>query len=144
MDQLGKIFDVIGTPAEDENIDWVKEPESIKYVRTFAPRERVLLGELYPGTESRGIELLYKMLEFNPDKRITAEEAIADEYFDDIRLPEQETFEIPKINLAVDDAGKEDMSIPELKKLIVEELKELSSDTFDFVNDHEEEACEDY
>ena len=32
----------------------------------------------------------------------------------------------------------------ELRKLIIEELKELSSDDFDFVNDHEEEACEDY
>ena len=84
------------------------------------------------------------MLEFNPEKRITAEQAIADEYFDDIRLPEQETFKVPKINLAVDDAGKEDLPIPELKKLIIEEMKVLSSDQFDFENDHEEEACEDY
>ena len=51
MDQLGKIFEVIGTPAPDENIDWVKEPDSIKYVRSFAPREKINLTEKYPGTE---------------------------------------------------------------------------------------------
>jgi hypothetical protein len=32
------------------------------------------------------------MLEFNPIRRITAEDAIKDSYFDDIRLPEQEIF----------------------------------------------------
>ena len=88
MDQLGKIFEVIGTPAPDENIDWINEEESKKYVKSFASRPKVNLSDLYPGTESRGIELLHKMLEFNPNKRISAEEAIADPYFDDIRLPE--------------------------------------------------------
>ena len=84
------------------------------------------------------------MLEFNPNKRISAVEAIADPYFDDIRLPEQEVFETPKINLPVDDEGKEDLPTHELRKLIIEEMRALSSDQFDFVNDHEEEACEDY
>ena len=74
MDQLSKIFDVIGTPPPDDNIEeWIQEEESIKYVRSFAPREKINLADLYPGTESRGIELLHRMLEFNPNKRITAE-----------------------------------------------------------------------
>ena len=42
------------------------------------------------------------MLDFNYTKRITAEEALKDDYFDDIRLPEQEVFNIPKINLDFD------------------------------------------
>lgn len=37
------------------------------------------------------------MLEFNPGKRPTAEEALQDPYFDDIRLPEQERFDIANI-----------------------------------------------
>ena len=46
---------------------------------------------------------MYDMLEFNPLKRITAEEAIKDEYFDDVRLPEQEEFTIPSIDIPVDE-----------------------------------------
>lgn len=45
------------------------------------------LEEKYPGTDPRGLELLSKMLAFNPRKRITAEDALKDSYFDDIRLP---------------------------------------------------------
>ena len=44
MDQLGKIFEVIGTPSPDENIEeWIQEEESIKYVKSFAPREKINL-----------------------------------------------------------------------------------------------------
>ncbi len=68
------------------------------------------------------------MLEFNPNKRVTAVQAIADPYFDDIRLPEQEVCETAKINLPVDDEGKEDLPMEELRKLIIEEVRSLSSD----------------
>lgn len=44
MDQLSKIFDVIGTPSPEENIEeWIQEEESIQYVRSFAPREKINL-----------------------------------------------------------------------------------------------------
>lgn len=39
------------------------------------------------------------MLEFNPQKRISAEEALKDEYFDDVRIPEQEELDICEIDL---------------------------------------------
>ena len=54
---------------------------------------------MYPAVEDRGIELLNKMLEFNPDKRISAEEALSDPYFDEIRLEEQEEFDPCEIDL---------------------------------------------
>ncbi len=43
---------------------------------------------MYPAVDDRGIELLQKMLEFNPERRISAEEALKDSYFDEIRLEE--------------------------------------------------------
>ena len=60
------------------------------------------------------------MLEFNPDKRITAEDALKDEYFDDIRILEQEEFEVCKIDLHYDE---EEVSEEEMKKIVIEEIK---------------------
>lgn len=51
------------------------------------------------------------MLEFNPNKRISAAEALKEDYFDDVRIPEQEKLEPPQIDLNVDDLGKEDLTI---------------------------------
>ena len=83
------------------------------------------------------------MIAFNPNKRPSAQEALLDPYFDDVRLPNQEIVETPQIKLPVDDEGQNDLSMEDLKRIIFYEINKLSSDQFDFANDDEEE-CEDY
>ena len=83
------------------------------------------------------------MIAFNPNKRPSAQEALLDPYFDDVRLPNQEIVETPQIKLPVDDEGQNDLSMEDLKRIIFDEINKLSSDQFDFANDDEEE-CEDY
>lgn len=93
-DQLNIIFDVIGTPAPEDNIeDFLEKQESVDCVRKTAPRERANLQDKYPATDPRGIELLQSLIDFNPNKRPTALEALSNPYFDDVRMPEQERFE---------------------------------------------------
>ena len=83
------------------------------------------------------------MLKFNPNKRITAVEAIQDSYFDDVRLPNQETnTDIPKIHIDVDD--KEEYEGSTMYSLICKDIETFSSRVFDFENDFEEEEGEDY
>jgi len=84
------------------------------------------------------------MLEFDPRKRISAEEAIKDTYFDEIRLPDQEVRNSTEINLEFDEAGMEDLPMDELRKLIINEMKNLSPNNFDFEHDFAEELGEDY
>ena len=52
------------------------------------------------------------MLEFNPNKRISAEEALRNPYFDEVRIPEQETLEVLSIDLTFDD---EELSVDDVK-----------------------------
>lgn len=88
-DQLNIIFDVIGTPDPEDPIEeFLESAESVDYVRKQPARPRADLATKYPATERRGLDLLQRMINFNPNKRPTAEEALADPYFDDIRLPE--------------------------------------------------------
>lgn len=88
-DQLSIIFQVIGTPSPEEDIaDFLESQESVDYVRKLPQIPKANLAEKYPATDSKGIALLMRMLEFNPNKRPSAQEALEDPYFDDIRLPE--------------------------------------------------------
>ena len=75
--------------------------------------------------------LLRRMLEFNPDKRITSEEALKDSYFDDVRIEEQENFEVAEIDLKFD---QEEYTPEQMKTLVIEELKSCSQliDRLDF------------
>lgn len=85
-DQLNKIFDVIGTPSESEDLSFLKQENAIKYIKSFKPREKTDLLDKYPGTHEDGISILSRMLEFNPSKRISAEEALKCKYFDEVRI----------------------------------------------------------
>lgn len=90
---------MIGTPKSGEDLSFIKHEEAQRYLKCFRPCEPIDLSEMYPAVEDRGLDLLKKMLMFNPNERISAEEALKDSYFDDIRLEDQEEFEPCNIDL---------------------------------------------
>ena len=75
-DQLGKIFQVIGTPKPDESLSFIQNEAAKKYLSFFKPTPKIDFSEKYPAVEDKGLQLLEKMLMFDPQKRISAEEAI--------------------------------------------------------------------
>lgn len=119
-DQLTKIFEVIGTPTDQEDTSFITSEGTMKFLTTFPEMKAVDLKSKYPATEERGIYLLRQMLEFNPAKRITAEAALKDPYFDDVRLEEQEDMESPEFALDFDD---NDLTEDELRTLLLDEMK---------------------
>ncbi|XP_023590295.1 cyclin-dependent kinase 4 isoform X1 [Trichechus manatus latirostris] len=74
-DQLGKIFDLIGLPPED---DW---PRDVSLPRgAFSPRGPRPVQSVVPEVEESGAQLLLEMLTFNPHKRISAFRALQHSY----------------------------------------------------------------
>lgn len=74
-DQLGKIFDLIGLPPED---DW---PREVSLPRgAFSPRGPRPVQSVVPEMEESGAQLLLEMLTFNPLKRISAFRALQHSY----------------------------------------------------------------
>ena len=88
LDQLSVIFGVIGTPSEDDIKSIGKAHEYIKTIGTIEPKK---LQSLYPAADPVAIDLLERMLKFNPRRRITASEALDHEFFRGIRRKEFET-----------------------------------------------------
>ncbi|CAO3590889.1 unnamed protein product [Absidia cylindrospora] len=85
-DQLQCIFKVLGTPTEET---WPKVSQVPEYKRDFEIYAPIQLASLLPKLDPLGIDLLKKLLEYPPDKRITASDALHHPYFDDLRKKEQ-------------------------------------------------------
>ncbi|KAI8829990.1 cyclin-dependent kinase 5 [Chytriomyces hyalinus] len=81
-DQLLKIFKLMGTPTE---ATWPKIAELPEYRTDFPMYERGNIAELVPKLDANGVDLLCKLLEYVPEKRISAEKALLHPYFDGMR-----------------------------------------------------------
>eukprot|EP01071_Lankesteria_metandrocarpae_P009795 Lankesteria_metandrocarpae@DN5248_c0_g1_i1.p4 len=77
LDQLARIFEVCGTPDENNWPDAVHLPVFIEF--THCPPKD--LRNLYPGVSEVAIDLLKKLLALDPLKRISCAEALASPYF---------------------------------------------------------------
>lgn len=53
-------------------------------------RSKQKFQTIYPKANTVGLDLLEKILTFNPDKRLTVEECLAHPYFEGLHNPEEE------------------------------------------------------
>ena len=88
-DQLAVIFEVIGTPNEDDK-SYVTDQKALEYLDAFPKNNRIDMKTLYPGAGEDAIDLLNKILVFNPFFRMTIEECLEHPFFKKVRKPEKE------------------------------------------------------
>ena len=74
---------------------------------------------MYPKASLVSIDLLEKLLQFNPAKRFTVEKCLEHDYFKDIRELDYETKHEGKIDFAFE---KEEKTLEEIKKLLYDEM----------------------
>ncbi|RLN39544.1 hypothetical protein C2845_PM01G01020 [Panicum miliaceum] len=83
IDELFKIFRVLGTPNEQS---W-PGVSCLPDFKTAFPRWSAQdLATIVPNLEPAGLDLLSKMLRYEPSKRITARQALEHEYFKDLEM----------------------------------------------------------
>ncbi len=75
VDQLNKILDLLGTPTED-TLRRVGSPRAQDYIRSLDIKPRVSFAKLYPQASPQAVDLLGKLLAFDPAKRIECQEAL--------------------------------------------------------------------
>ncbi|KAL9560279.1 hypothetical protein MBANPS3_000006 [Mucor bainieri] len=100
-DQLQRIFKVLGTPTEET---WPKVSQLPEYKRDFEIFPKIQLETLLPKVDHLGIDLLKRLLEYPPEKRITASDALQHPYFDELRKKESSS---TTTNSTSDNASKE-------------------------------------
>ena len=73
------IFGTLGTP-DPADVDWINNKKALQYIRSLKKKEPVPLAKVFPNASAQALDLMEKMLTFNPNRRITVEEALAHPY----------------------------------------------------------------
>jgi len=86
-DQLKKIFNIIGNPSQEDIDACVDDEVGMKFLNNLRVNEGVSWESLLPSASTEAIDLIEKLLAFNPQKRISVDEALAHpflaKYFDE-------------------------------------------------------------
>jgi len=90
IQQLKLITDILGTPSSSDVHEYIGTEQSRKYILSLPPKPKIPLEHVLPQGDSLAIDLLKKMLVFDPYKRITVEESLEHPYLADLHDPNDE------------------------------------------------------
>lgn len=118
IDQLTRIMALVGTPGADL-LSKITSEEARTYIRSLPTMRKRDFKRLFRDATPLAINLLERMLDLDPDTRITAEQALAHEYLRQYSDPSDEPGSGPY------DQSFEDqkLDIEAWKKLVFEETK---------------------
>jgi len=106
LHQLRLIIDVLGTPSE-EDLASIANAQAVQFLRTLPIKPKRPWSEIFPSASEQCLDLLARMLVFNPAKRCSMEDALTCDYMAPLHqqrpLPEQESsfsFDFEKPNVS--------------------------------------------
>ncbi|CAI0380559.1 unnamed protein product [Linum tenue] len=109
--QLDLMTDLLGTPPV-ESISRIRNEKARRYLSSMRKKQPVPFTQKFPNTDPLALSLLERLLAFDPKDRPTAEEALADPYFNGLsnvdREPSSQTiskleFEFERRKITKDD-----------------------------------------
>ncbi|XP_064633340.1 mitogen-activated protein kinase 14A-like isoform X2 [Lineus longissimus] len=117
IDQLLKIMGLVGKPSDDF-IKRMNSDEAIRYIESLPNMKKKDFHYYFRGANPLAVDLLEKMLEMDPDNRITAAEALGHPYFNQYHDPTDE----PESEHYDESFEQEERSIPEWKEMCYERV----------------------
>eukprot|EP00753_Platysulcus_tardus_P017211 PLAT6326.1.p1 GENE.PLAT6326.1~~PLAT6326.1.p1 ORF type:complete len:397 (+),score=202.56 PLAT6326.1:27-1193(+) len=116
--QLQIISDVLGS-ASDDDLHFVKSEKARRFMKSQPFKPAVPFASLYPEAQPDAIDLLEKMLVFDPDRRLTVEEALAHPYMESLHCEEDEPVAPSRFSFEFE---KEELTKERLQQLMYDEM----------------------
>ncbi|CAN0468248.1 unnamed protein product, partial [Scytosiphon promiscuus] len=87
--QLEKILESTGKPSP-EDVESMKSPFAGTMLESIPPTRQVSLSEAFSGASAQALDLMLQCLQFNPDKRVRAADALKHPYVAEFHNPDDE------------------------------------------------------
>eukprot|EP01098_Paradermamoeba_levis_P001203 TRINITY_DN1134_c0_g1_i2.p1 TRINITY_DN1134_c0_g1~~TRINITY_DN1134_c0_g1_i2.p1 ORF type:complete len:430 (+),score=165.51 TRINITY_DN1134_c0_g1_i2:92-1381(+) len=139
MNQLDRIIEVTGRPSS-EDIEAINSPFAATMLESLPPSNPRSLSEMYPNASPEALDLLSKLLAFNPNKRITAEDALEHPLVAQFHNPAEEPSCNRHINIGIDDNYKS--SIVEYRNKLYQDIIKKKKENKAKLKEKEKEKAE--
>ncbi|UJR14030.1 hypothetical protein I4U23_001029 [Adineta vaga] len=117
IDQLNLILNVVGSPDEHD-LATIGNEKARNYIACLKPRTKQPFTRLFPNTDKNALDLLERLLTFNPNERIDVNDALAHPYLEQHHDINDEPIVSHPFTFEME---MDDHPIVDLKKLIWEE-----------------------
>ena len=121
VSQISKVLEVTGKPSK-EDIDSINSELATIMLENIVVKKTNSLKNLYPKATSEELDLLKKLLQFNPNKRITVNEALEHDYVKEFHTnyADTEIVSDKPIHIPIDDNVK--YSAKDYRKKLYDEV----------------------
>ena len=121
LNQIERVLELMEMPTQ-EDIKSMQSEVASNILDTINLGKKRSFEQFFPGVGTQAMDLLKKLLVFNPQNRITAQEALEHPYVAEFRNPEEEISCSKAVEIPINDHEK--YSIKKYREALYNEINE--------------------
>ncbi|KAI8854575.1 kinase-like domain-containing protein [Chytridium lagenaria] len=122
VDQLNQILYILGTP-DDATLRRIGSERAQLYIRSLKKTQKIPWTTLFPNASANALDLLERLLTFDPAARINVEEALSHPYLEAYHDAEDEPVHDKKFDFSFETVE----AIEDMKRMIAQEVEQYKA-----------------